>query len=273
MIKACIIIAITFSPIALMAQEMDKFEKKTFTRNGQTLLYRILYPKGYNKLKPYPVLTFLHGSGERGDNNESQLLHGGALFANDSVRDRFSAIVIFPQCPKDSAWRYISSARDTASPTGRTINFAKSPRPTTPAALAKKLLDSLVSSKVADRNKMYIGGLSLGGFGTFDMLERYPDFFAAAIPICGGGDEALAKTFAKKASLWIFHGDNDKSVDVNYSRKYYKALKDAGADVRYTEYPGVGHNSWDNTFTEKELLPWLLSKSKNKVRSRDRAAK
>ena len=109
---------------------------------------------------------------------------------------------------------------------------------------------------------MYIGGLSLGGFGTFDMIERYPSFFAAAFPICGGGDTNKAKAFTGKVSVWLFHGDDDKSVDVNNSRQYYSVLKTLGADTKYTEYPGVGHNSWDNVFKEKELLPWVLSKSK-----------
>ena len=204
----------------------------------------------------------MHGSGERGSNNEAQLTHGGDLFVNDSVRKDFRAIVIFPQCPKDSTWNYFSSGPDTTSITGRSINFSVTTKPTTPALLVKLLLDSLVASKVGDRRRMYIGGLSLGGFGTFNMIERYPDFFAAAIPICGGGNTKLAGRIAKKVAVWIFHGDKDQAVDVKYSRQYYDALKKARADVRYTEYPGVGHTSWDYAFAEKELLPWLLSKRK-----------
>ena len=109
---------------------------------------------------------------------------------------------------------------------------------------------------------MYIGGLSLGGFGTFDMIQRYPSFFAAAIPICGGGDVNVADRFADKVSVWLFHGDEDKSVDVSNSRNYFAVLKKLGADTRYTEYPGVAHNSWDNAFKERELLTWMLSKSR-----------
>jgi predicted peptidase len=261
MIKRWLFVGMILIPVALFAQR-EVFEKKTFHRAGHTLLYRILYPKGYNHSRAYPVFTFLHGSGERGDDNEAQLTHGGDLFANDSVRNTFPAIVIFPQLPKDSAWRHITSTVDTSSITGQKVNFSLSSRPTTPALLVKLLLDSLVSSKVGDSRRMYIGGLSLGGFGTFDMIERYPGFFAAAVPMCGGGDVNLAKRFAKKTALWIFHGDKDPAVDVKYSRQYYDALKKLGADVRYTEYPGVGHNSWDYAFKEKQLLPWVLSKAK-----------
>ena len=264
--KISVVLTIAILPLIVKSQDLTLFEKQTFTRNGNTLFYRILYPNGYNKSKAYPVFTFLHGSGERGNDNESQLTHGGALFANDSVRKTFPAIVIFPQCPNDSTWNYIRSRRDSTNQTGRTFDLSFSPSPTTPALLVKLLLDSLVATKKADSNRMYIGGLSLGGFGTFDMIERYPAFFAAATPICGGGDLTMADRFAKNVSVWLFHGDADKSVDVNNSRRYYAELKKLGADTRYNEYPGVEHNSWDNAFKERELLPWVLSKTKNKTK-------
>lgn len=238
------------------------FQKKTFIKNSDTLRYQILYPQNYSASKQYPVLLFLHGSGERGSDNEAQLTHGSALFLNDTSRREFPAIVIFPQCPRDSAWNRISSKPDSTSPSSRRIDLSFQPTPTTPAQLAKLLLDSLLASRIADPKKMYVGGLSLGGFGTFDMVERYPDFFAAAVPICGGGDTTTAARFASKTSVWLFHGDADKSVDVKNSREYFAALTSHKADVKYTEYPGVGHNSWDNAFKEKTLLPWLISKSK-----------
>lgn len=260
--RTFIFLVIFFTPFILSAQDTSSFQKKSFTRDGNTLLYRIQYPKVYNKSKPYPVLTFLHGSGERGSDNEAQLVHGKELFANDSVRNNLNTIVIFPQCPKDSMWRHMKVKTDSSSITGHSFDLSFTPTPTTPARLVKLLLDSLIGSKVADPKRMYIGGLSLGGFGTFDMIERYPDFFAAAIPICGGGDTNMAAKFSKNVAVWLFHGDNDKSVDVKNSRQYYAVLKDLGADTRYTEYPGVQHNSWDNAFEEKELLTWVLSKSK-----------
>jgi predicted peptidase len=249
-------------PFALSAQDLSLFQKAAFTRAGKTIQYRVLYPLNYNKSKKYPVITFLHGSGERGNDNESQLTHGGALFVNDTVRKMLDAIVIFPQLPGDSLWRYMKVSTDSSSITGHSFDLTYSPVSTTSAHLVKLLLDSLISSKVADKKRMYIAGLSLGGFGTFDMIERYPDFFAAAAPICGGGDTKMAPRFAKKMGVWLFHGDADKSVDVKNSRQYYAVLKNLNADVKYTEYPGVGHNSWDNAFKEKALLPWLLSHNK-----------
>ena len=135
-------------------------------------------------------------------------------------------------------------------------------RASTPTRLVKMLLDSLIKARVADSKRMYIGGLSLGGFGTFNMIERYPRYFAAAFPICGGGDVNQAKAFAKTTSVWIFHGDKDPTVSVKYSRDYYAALKKLSADVRYTEYPNVQHDSWNNAFAEKDLLYWMFRQKK-----------
>lgn len=258
---------ITFSLLIMIAlpaasQDLGIFQKKLYVVGKDTLRYRILYPENYKPGKKYPVLLFLHGSGERGSDNEGQLVHGGKLFASDSVRKLHRAIVIFPQCPKDSSWRYMRVRRDSTSITGRAFTFIDTV-PTTPARLVKSLLDSLSANKIADPKKMYIGGLSMGGFGTFNMLERYPGYFAAAFPICGGGNTLKAGETAR-TPVWIFHGDKDMSVDVQFSRAYYAALQQAGGEVRYTEYPGVGHNSWDNAFAEKGLLPWVFSKKKRK---------
>ena len=102
----------------------------------------------------------------------------------------------------------------------------------------------------------------MGAFGTYDMLARYPGYFAAAFPICGAGDTALAKKFGRSTSLWIFHGTSDPLVNVDYSRMYFQALQSCRADVRYSEYPGVRHNSWENAFRERDFAAWLFSKSR-----------
>ena len=238
------------------------YEKKTFVRDGKTLPYRILYPRGYEKDKAYPLLMFLHGSGERGNDNVAQLSLGGFLFLADSLRKNYPAVVIFPQCPADSSWSAIEFKYDAGMKRGILVGPYHE-EPTGPALLVKELMDSLVESKVVDSKRIYVGGLSMGGFGVFDMLERYPDYFAAAIAICGGGDTTMAKRFAGQLPLWIFHGGADPIVTVESSRRYYRALKALGADVRYTEYPGVGHNSWDNVFVERDLFHWLFSNKRN----------
>ncbi len=129
--------------------------------------------------------------------------------------------------------------------------------------MVSQLLDSLVATGTVDKKKVYIGGLSMGGMGTFELLWRKPNFFAAAFPICGGGDPQKVTVYGKKFPIWIFHGDKDQSVLVSNSRLMYNELKAARAKVKYTEYPGVGHNSWDNAFKEPELLPWLFSQRRS----------
>ena len=116
---------------------------------------------------------------------------------------------------------------------------------------------------MVDPKRVYIGGFSLGAFGVFDLIGRYPGYFAAAFPMSGAGDTTQASKIAGKTSVWIFHGGSDPLVNVVYSRMYFHALKDAAADVRYTEYPGGRHNSPDSAFAEQGLAAWIFSKKTN----------
>jgi predicted peptidase len=241
------------------AQDLSLYEKKKFMREGDTLLYRILYPLNYDAKKAYPLIIVLHGSGQRGKDNEIQLMHGGNLFLKDSIRKNYPAIVIFPQCPATGSWSYFQFKFDMPAKK-LLISFPFREQPLSASRLVKELADSLTGAGLADKSRVYIGGLSMGGFGTFDMIARYPGYFAAAFPICGGGDTAMAERIAGKTAVWIFHGGADPLVNVDYSRLYFHALQYWKADVLYTEYPGVRHNSWDNAFAEKDLVGWLFSK-------------
>jgi predicted peptidase len=258
--KILVLFAGLFFFADIQSQDLRVFEKKAFIRGADTLRYRVSYPPGYQSGRKYPLLVFLHGSGERGNDNEAQLMHGGRLFASDSVRTLFPAIVIFPQCPKDSTWNYIRAVTDSVTK-NREFVFPDG-NATVPAMLVKQLVDDLAASGKVDTRRLYLGGLSLGGMGTFDLLARYPGFFAAAFPICGAGPADNGTRFAQKTAVWIFHGEKDPVVDVKYSRAYYQVLQKAKADVKYSEYAGVGHDSWNNAFAEKGLLEWLLSKKR-----------
>ena len=241
--------------------DFSAYSYETFIHNGDTLRYRMLEPAGYDSQKPYPLIVFLHGSGERGADNAAQLLHGGSLFLKDSLRQRFPTFVIFPQCSQDSMWSSMKVTRDS---TGKVIKREFSDgtdRQSTPGLLVKLLVDSLIKIEKVNSKQVYLGGLSLGGIGTYDLLARYPKMWAAAFPICGIGNVSTAAKFAK-VPLWIFHGGADNVVPVSGSRDYVEALKKLKADVKYSEYPGVGHNSWDNAFAEPDLLPWIFSHKK-----------
>ncbi|NSL90592.1 prolyl oligopeptidase family serine peptidase [Chitinophaga sp. Mgbs1] len=241
----------------LTAQDFSQYSNEAFYQKGDTLRYRLLMPANYDTHKKYPLIVFLHGSGERGWDNNAQLLHGGELFLRDSIRNKYPAFVLFPQCPGNTTWAPMNFLRDS---TGKIVkaDFPADAAPTVPGGLVISLLDSLARSGKIDNKRIYIGGLSLGGMGTFYLITRRPDLFAAAFPICGAGNVATADRFAKKVPLWIFHGDDDKVVPVEASRAYNEKLKSLGVDVKYTEYEGVGHNSWDNAFHEPELVKWLM---------------
>jgi len=238
------------------AQDFSAYKKEFFIRGADTLRYRVLYPENYKREKPYPLVVFLHGAGERGNNNEHQLDLGAALFLKDSIRKRFPALVVFPQCPFDSLWK-VGAPLDLNAAYDTTLNTA---RPTTPERLVKLLMDSLAENKIADKKRIYIGGLSMGAFGTYDLVIHYPHYFAAAFTICGKANVKLFPEKAGNVPIWIFHGEIDNVVPVQPDRDLYKALQKIGAkNVKYTEYPGVHHASWVNAFAEPELLPWLFS--------------
>ncbi len=253
-------IASLFIFATLPAQDLTLYQKKELIRGKDTLRYRVLYPRKYKKNKAYPLIVFLHGSGERGRDNEAQLTHGGRLFLKEEIRDNFPAIVIFPQCPPDSAW-----ARSRRIPNATRREYLSEAEPPVPQQLVKLLMDSLAANRLINTKRVYLGGLSLGGIGTYDMLGRYPGYFSAAFPICGACNIPWFLENAGNVPLWIFHGTLDTSVPPDSDRELFKALMTRGAtNVMYTEYPKAGHNSWDSAFAEPKLLPWLFSDRKRR---------
>jgi predicted peptidase len=234
---------ITFS----FAQDKSDYQKRTFIRGIDTLGYRMLFPLNYKPGKKYPVVLFLHGSGERGNDNELQLTHGWKLFADSANRKSYRAFVIFPQCHLNSSWSKPSNEPMTAD-----------------LSMVAQLMDSMANSGAVNKKRIYIGGLSMGGMGTFNLLWRKPGFFAAGFPICGGGDTSKIKSYGKNFPIWIFHGADDPVVDVNNSRMMVAAFTRAEGKVKYSEYPNVKHDSWNNAFAEPDLLPWLFSQHKRK---------
>jgi predicted peptidase len=234
---------------------LSLFQKKEFVFNGKTLPYRILYPEHYDPNKKYPLLLFLHGAGERGKDNEKQLTHGARLFIREENRKNFPAIIVFPQCPEESFWAVTTIDRTT---TPYKINFDYTAEPNWPLTAANELVKQIIREGSVDKSKVYIAGLSMGGMGTFESVYRYPEMYAAALPICGGGDTVHYDKRITKTAFWIFHGAADAVVDVNLSRQMVNRLKNLKAEVKYSEYPEVNHNSWDNAFAEKEFLSWML---------------
>ncbi|GAA5035276.1 phospholipase [Marivirga lumbricoides] len=251
-------ILISFSSF-LQAQDKEAFKREIYIKGKDSLNYRILYPENFSAEKKYPLLLFLHGAGERGSDNEKQLVHGSKLFLDAQNRQKNPAVVIFPQCPKDDYWAKVGVDR---SENGNTFDFDYSGDPNKSLGLVMNLLDSMLKKDFVEQERVYVMGLSMGGMGTFEILYRKPKTFAAAVPICGGGDPATVKKYAKKVDLWVFHGAKDDVVPPSYSKEMVAALKAKKANVKFTVFPNANHNSWDPAFAEPGLLDWLFSQSK-----------
>ena len=243
------------SVLCLFSQAQNElYLKKEFIYKGDTLHYRVLFPKNYDRSKSYPLVLFLHGSGERGSDNEKQLVHGSALFLDSLSRINYPSIVIFPQCPKHDSWVKIGG-KDAPK-----FTFIKTKEPTKSLGLAYELIKYYKKHEAVDAKRIYVSGLSLGAMGTYDLICRHPKAFSAAIPICGAVNLERLR-IVRHLPIRIFHGAMDSTVSVEYSRDAYIELKANGSQVvEFKEYPGVGHDSWTNAFAEPDFLSWIFSK-------------
>ena len=238
-----------------LAALRDRMERRVYqSADGQKLPYRLAIPKDYDPAKQYPLIVFLHGAGERGNDNEAQLAHPDVLnLISDEVAAKHPCFLVAPQCPNDRRWAEVDWSQTTPHQTPA--------EPSLPMRLTLELLDSLQKEFSIDPSRRYATGLSMGGYGTFDLLVRRPTQFAAAVPLCGGADDSKAREIGG-AALWIFHGNQDGAVPVARSRSIVAALKKADIPVKYTEYDGAGHDIWKRVYREAELPEWLFSKSR-----------
>ena len=238
------------APTASADDVRERFEKREYAdASGAKLGYRLLRPQKYDANVKYPLVIFLHGAGERGRDNTKQLVHGMADFSSDKIMEAYPAFVIAPQCPEGKQWVNVSWSADKHTMPEKAAD---------PLRQTLELVESLQKEFSIDPNRLYITGLSMGGYGTWDAIQRHPKLFAAAAPICGGGDSSGAATF-KDVPVWAFHGDQDTAVKVGRSRDMIEALKKAGSTPKYTEYKGVGHDSWSATYRDEEFYKWMFA--------------
>lgn len=225
------------------------FSHQTFKNTtGDSLLYRFLLPDN-DTLVRYPLVVFLHGSGERGSDNDAQLKWGVMNFASDQNMKTHPAFVLVPQCPLNESWANTSR--------GKNNEILMQKTPSRPMQLLIELIAEISRKFSVDTNRIYITGLSMGGYGTFDALERYPNLFAAAVPVCGSGDISKAATIAS-VPIWLFGGADDPSVSPALLYDMVNALRKAGAHPGFTQYPEVGHYSWISTYSDPMMLEWLF---------------
>jgi predicted peptidase len=219
--------------------------------------YRLLIPEGSTAGAKHPLVILFHGSGERGSDNTKQLSNGVERFAQPDARSRYPGFVLVPQCPTHLDGQPIMWTGERE----KMHSLKLAPEPAPPLQTALELLFMIQKKYPVDPDRIYITGISMGGFATWEALIRHPQDFAAAIPVCGGGDVSFADRI-KQVPIWAFHGAEDPVVPVICSRSMIETLEEGGGNPRYTEYPGVGHNSWDRAYAEPELLSWLFSQKR-----------
>lgn len=257
MIRYALVVLLILSALPAAARKADTgFLDRTVTVAGATYRYQVFVPNNWTKKQKWPVVLFLHGYGERGETGlpQTDVGIGRAIRMSDKP---VPFVVVMPQCLAGThLW-----TEDAME------------------GQALAALEESIKEFNGDRDRVYLTGLSMGGYATLDIAAKYPGKFAAYVPICGGvrslpshpeiagalgRDARVTDPYAEtakrigKTPVWIFHGDADESVPVEESRKMADALKVAGANYKYTEYAGVGHNSWDKAYSEPELVPWLL---------------
>ena len=256
-ITSFLLIIVIVLPLLSTAQlSKPIYERGMFIAKGDTLRYRILFPDGFDPTKKYPLIIVLHGAGERGNDNQAQLKNGSALFLKSDVREQFPAIVVFPQCPANDFWSDVNVHPDS---NGYKFTFQTDAKPTKVMTALMAMVAEFLDKPFVNKHQVYIGGLSMGGMGTFEIIGREPNIFAAAFTICGGDNTLNARKYAKKVPLWIFHGAKDHTVSADHSIVMVDAIKAAGGNPKFTLYPNDDHDSWDDAFNEPQLLPWLFS--------------
>ncbi len=221
--------------------------------NGEKLLYRWAEPAAIKDANVYPLVILFHGAGERGTNNVSQLQWGATPLLSYMRKNKIEGYFIAAQVPNGKQW--------VDTPWGNYSHRMKK-EPSATMSLLFELVDKVVAELPVDKSRIYATGISMGGYGTWDAVQRRPDFFAAAMPVCGGGDTHLAWKI-RETPIWAWHGDKDTVVPFSRSRDMVSALWLVDGKIRYTEVPDCGHGVWGPAYACEEALKWFFSQKKN----------
>lgn len=245
LLLSLIVVLVSTTPVS--AQDATGFLDRAIEMEGEMHRYQVFVPSDYESDREWPIILFLHGAGERGTDGlfQTEIGLGSAI---RRFAERFPAIAVFPQVPRESNWVE-----------------------TAPVAMAA--LEHTESEFNTDPDRVYLTGLSMGGHGTWHLAYSYPERWAAVVPICGwieplrqwpGIASNAADPYAtvaealKDVPIWIFHGSDDPVVPVDEARRMQEALQDVGAPVTYSEFEGVGHDSWTPAYRSPDLATWLF---------------
>jgi predicted peptidase len=216
--------------------------------SGGELRYRWHAPAKGEEGRRYPLVLFLHGAGERGEDNKAQLKHGVADILKWSEENGEPCFLVAPQCPPDQWWAPLDR---------ETMSLRPGAKPGEPLRRVIGLVEEVMAEQPVDAHRFCVTGLSMGGYGTWSLLATMPEKIAAAVPVCGGGDPKTAENFAP-VPVWAFHGAADPVVPRAASERMVEALKRAGAKPGLTVYPATGHDSWTATYRDAKVLEWMF---------------
>ncbi|WP_448374441.1 carboxylesterase family protein [Fervidobacterium sp.] len=237
---------------------LSKFKPFVYKDDFVELPYRLFIAENIDSQQRYPLVVFLHGAGERGNDNERQITanEGATVWASPNVQEKHPCFVLAPQCPQNGYW-------------GTSFRIDAEPSPNSLISTVAVIVEHIADDYPIDRNRIYVTGLSMGGFGTIALLTLCPEKFAAGVVVCGGGNIKKVHKISH-IPLWFFHAEDDDVVPVKYSRELVAELEKLGAQVRYTEYPkgymeklGFSpHASWVPAYRDKEMIEWLFEQVK-----------
>jgi predicted peptidase len=248
--------------------EIELFEAKTFKDSKGTIVpYRLFMPPNYTDQKKYPLVVWLHGAAGRGTDNLKQITGGNTIGATIWTRKEIQSdnpcIVVAPQCPDNAAWINADGISFNNTPSAKrtpsnVVDAVDTLKPSAYLFSTMELIESLMKTLSIDVDRLYLAGQSLGGLGTWALIAQYPDRFAAAIPVCGGGAVPNASRL-KNVAIWAFHGEKDSVIPAMLTRRMIEAIKQAGGNAKYTEISGAGHMIWEQVFGDPELLSWVFA--------------
>ena len=241
---------------------IDLFAARKFTDSelNSSLLYRFYTPQLHLDSHKLPLILYLSSSGPRGNDNRSQIEFGARVLVDPAMQQKHKCYVLVPQCPKGRQWLNTPCSKFPK----QSYNQELIPE-SNEMKMIIKLINNLAAKYPIDTNRIYVTGISMGGSGTWDIVTRYPNFFAAAAPLNGVSDPSIAHLVAH-LPVWAFHGRQDKISDVNNTRKMIAALKENGSSCQYTEYPESGHGIAMPTYTNNQLFDWMFSQDKAELK-------
>lgn len=232
------------------------YEKGSVETEGNAYPYLLLTPP--EDAEPpadgWPLVVFLHGAGERGTDNQAQARHFPERMAGADYRQQFPCYLLAVQCPGDEKWASFDWRSEEQQ--------SRSPEPTRAMRAVMDEVRALVGARDIDLHRVYLTGLSMGGFGAWDLAARKPDWFAAVVPICGGGDPNAADAY-KGLPIWAWHDRDDPVVPVSLTRTMVKAGREAGADMQYNEVTGYGHGSWVAAYEADKAPAWMFAQRRD----------